>query len=213
MSPTFPVFIVASLLLAVTPGPAVIFLVTRTLSQGRNIGFASMVGVALGNFGNSLIASLGLAVIFAASSSAFLMVKFAGAAYLVFLGLRALAPGSAPAAVRAPTSLQKAFRDGFLVALLNPKTALFFAAFLPQFIGSGSSPLMQSIVLGGAFVGVALCTDACYVLAAAALGAKVGGLLRWRSYGRYVTATTFIALGAYVAFGASNRPHGAASPR
>ena len=215
MSPTFTVFVAASLLLAVTPGPAVIFLITRTVSQGRNTGLASMAGVALGNFGNSLIASLGLAVIFAASSRAFLVVKLAGAAYLLFLGLRALASKPAPttSAVRAPVSLRKAFRDGFLVALLNPKTALFFAAFLPQFIGSGASPLLQSIALGGAFVVVALCTDTSYVLAAAALGPRIGGLLGSRSYGRYVTGATFIALGAYVALGGSNRSHNPAGAR
>jgi threonine/homoserine/homoserine lactone efflux protein len=215
MSPTFSVFVAASLLLAVTPGPAVIFLVTRTLSQGRSTGLASMAGVALGNFGNSLIASLGLAVIFAVSSSAFLIVKLAGAAYLVFLGVRALASKPAPEtrAERAPVSLHKAFRDGFLVALLNPKTALFFAAFLPQFIGSGSSPLLQSIALGGAFVLVALCTDTSYVFAAAALGPKIGGMLGSRAYGRYVTGITFIALGAYVALGGSNRAHSPAAAR
>ena len=207
MSPTFAIFVLASLILAITPGPGVIFLVTRTLSQGRSVGVASIGGVALGNFSNASIASLGLAVVFATSSTAFLIVKLAGALYLVFLGIRALVSGTtaSSAAPLRPTSQVKAFRDGFLVALLNPKTALFFAAFLPQFIGPGGSPLMQSLFLGGVFVLIAICTDTAYVMAAAALGPRFTGLLGWRSYGKYVTATTFIALGAYVAFGGANR--------
>ena len=206
MSPTLAIFVVASLILAITPGPGVIFLVTRTLSQGRRVGLASIGGVALGNFGNASIASLGLAVVFAASSTAFLIVKLAGASYLVYLGVRALISGSTvSSAPRCPTSQLKAFRDGFLVALLNPKTALFFAAFLPQFIGRGGSPLTQSLLLGGVFVLIAICTDTAYVLAADALGPRFTKFLGWRSYGRYVTATTFIALGAYVALGGPDR--------
>jgi len=97
MSPTFALFLFASLVLAITPGPGVIFLVTRTLSQGRAAGLASIGGVALGNFGNASVASLGLAALFAASSSAFLIVKFAGAGYLIFLGVRTLLSNAAPA--------------------------------------------------------------------------------------------------------------------
>jgi threonine/homoserine/homoserine lactone efflux protein len=208
MSPTFALFVLASFILAITPGPGVIFLVARTLSQGRSIGLASIGGVALGNLGNALLASLGLAVVFAASSTAFLLVKLAGAAYLVFLGVRALISGStaSPAAPCVPAiSRLKAFRDGFLVALLNPKTALFFAAFLPQFIGRTGSPLAQSLFLGGVFVLIAICTDTAYVLAADALGPRFTELRGWRSYGKYVTAATFIALGAYVAFGGPGR--------
>jgi threonine/homoserine/homoserine lactone efflux protein len=207
MSPTFAIFVFASLILAITPGPGVIFLVTRTLSQGRRVGLSSIGGVALGNFSNASIASLGLAVVFAASSTAFLIVKLAGASYLVFLGIRALISGSkaSSAAPLCPTSRLKAFRDGYLVALLNPKTALFFAAFLPQFIGPGGSPLAQSLFLGGVFVLIAICTDTAYVMVAAALGPRFTKLLRWGSYGKYVAATTFIALGAYVAFGGANR--------
>ena len=208
MSPTFAIFIVASLVLAITPGPGVIFLVTRTLSQGRKAGLASLGGVALGNLGNASIASLGLAAVFAASSTAFLLVKLAGASYLVFLGMRALL--SSPAAAGSPTSAViqrnsisqfKAFRDGFLVALLNPKTALFFAAFLPQFISPGGSPLTQSLLLGTVFVLIAICTDTAYVMAADALGPMFIKRPGWRTHARYVWATTFIVLGVYAALG------------
>jgi threonine/homoserine/homoserine lactone efflux protein len=203
MSPTFAVFVVASLILAITPGPGVIFLVTRTLSQGRNAGLASIGGVALGDFGNASIASLGLAAVFAASSTAFLVVKLAGAAYLVFLGIRALIAPPAPSAdvARRPLSRTRLFRDAFLVALLNPKVALFFAAFLPQFVAPGGSPLWQSLRLSGVFVLIAMCTDTLYVLAADALGQRIVKALQWRSYGRTLSAATFIALGVYVAFG------------
>ena len=204
MSPSFAVFVFASFILAVTPGPGVIYLVMRTLSQGRKAGLASIGGVALGNLGNASIAALGLAVVIAASSTAFLIVKLAGASYLVFLGIRALAAKSTASSVtrRDPISCTKAFRDGFLVALLNPKTALFFAAFLPQFISPSGSPLTQSLLLGGIFVLIAICTDTAYVIAADTLGPRFIKLLGWRSSGRYVTATTFIALGVYLALGA-----------
>jgi threonine/homoserine/homoserine lactone efflux protein len=207
MSAAFAVFLFASLTLAITPGPGVIFLVTRTLSEGRSVGLASIGGVALGNLANASIASLGIAVVFAASPTAFLVVKLAGASYLVFLGIRALVSNSTPAsaAPRRPLSRLKAFRDGLLIALLNPKTALFFAAFLPQFVGPGGSPLGQSLLLGGIFVLIAICTDTIYILAAGLLGPRLQAF-RGRSYGRYVTATTFIGLGAYVALGGPRRP-------
>ncbi len=198
---TFAVFVLASVVLAITPGPAVIYLVTRTLGQGRSAGLASIGGIALGNFGNAAIASLGLAVIFAVSARAFTIVKLAGAAYLVLLGVRALRHASASVGAEGagPAPRMSAFRDGFLVALLNPKTALFFAALLPQFVDPGAAPLAQSMFLGAVFVLIAACTDTLYVLAADALGPRIVGLAGRHSYGRYITAISFIALGIYVA--------------
>jgi threonine/homoserine/homoserine lactone efflux protein len=199
ISPTLAVFMFASLVLAITPGPAVIYLVTRTLSQGRAAGLASIGGVALGNLGNAAVASLGLAVVFAVSARAFTVVKLAGAAYLLFLGIRELRRASVPRDTRAaaPMPRRRAFRDGFLVALLNPKTALFFAAFLPQFIDPAGSALAQSLRLGAAFVSIAACTDTLYVLAAHTLASRIAGL--GGALGRYVTGFSFIALGIFVA--------------
>ena len=207
-------FLVASLVLAVTPGPAVIYLLTRTLAHGRRAGFASLAGVALGNFGNALAASIGLAALFAISSLAFTVVKLAGALYLVYLGIRTLFAGHGATVslqAQAPTAWP-VFRDGFLVALLNPKTALFFAAFLPQFIDPSASPMMQSVVLGGLFVLVAASSDAVYVMLASRVApafgsakgaiAPVGGSGRYAGcgrYGRYLAASTFIGLGLYTA--------------
>lgn len=205
----FSAFLLASVVLAVTPGPAVVYLLTRTLAHGRRAGFASLAGVALGNLGNAIGASVGLAALFAVSSLAFTVVKLAGAAYLVHLGIQALRARPAGAVRVAPRlpSTGAVFRDGFLVALLNPKTALFFAAFLPQFIDASSSPMLQGVLLGGVFVGVAALTDAIYVVAASRL-------LRWRTAngrmpagpggaieraGRYLSASVFIGLGVYTA--------------
>jgi threonine/homoserine/homoserine lactone efflux protein len=207
VSSTFAVFLAASLVLAITPGPAVIYLLTRTLSQGRAAGLASIGGVALGNLGNAALASLGLAVVFEVSAYAFMAVKLAGAAYLVFLGIRALRPptiaGRDAGSMRAPHA--RLFRDGFLVALLNPKTALFFAAFLPQFIDPSGSPLGQGLLFACIFVSIAACTDTLYVLAAGALGTRIIAFGGARSYGRYVTAGSFIALGIFLACSGSRR--------
>jgi threonine/homoserine/homoserine lactone efflux protein len=197
----FAAFLFASLILAVTPGPGVIYIVTRTLGQGRKAGFASIGGIALGDLGNATAASVGLAALLSASATAFVIVKLTGAAYLIFLGVKALwARSAAPVMVnRRRESPARLFRDGFLVALLNPKTALFFAALLPQFIDPGASPLWQSLVLSCVFVAIAVCTDTLYMLTASALAPAIsrrGGSL---SYGRYVTAATFIGLGVYAA--------------
>ena len=200
-SPTFAAFLLASLILAVTPGPGVIYIVTRTLGQGRKAGFASIAGIALGDFGNATAASLGLAALLSASAAAYVIVKFAGAAYLIYLGVKALrARSAAPvAARRIRESPGRLFRDGFLVALLNPKTALFFAALLPQFINPGASPLWQSLVFSCIFVAIAMCTDTIYMLTASALAPAISRGGSSRSYGRYITAATFIGLGVYAA--------------
>jgi len=200
-SPQFAAFLVASLLLAITPGPAVVFIVTRTIAEGRRAGLASVGGIALGNLGNATAASLGLAALLSMSATAFVLVKLAGAAYLVFLGIKALrgrpaADVAPPAARRAPGRM---FRDGFFVALLNPKTALFFAALLPQFINPDGSPLGQSVVLSCVFVSVAMCTDSIYVLTASALASALSRRAGLRPYGQYVTGASLIGLGIYAA--------------
>ncbi|MCM5681657.1 LysE family translocator [Schlegelella sp. S2-27] len=204
--PLLGAFLLASLLLAVTPGPAVVYLLTRTLAQGRRAGLASVVGVALGNLGNAVGAAIGLAALFAVSSLAFTVVKYAGAAYLVYLGVQALRSAQAVPQQQAqtpPATMKTVFRDGFLVALLNPKTALFFAAFLPQFTSAAHSPLLQSATLGAVFVAVAATTDVFYVLMASLVAGRVRRMGRARLWGRYATAGAFIGLGAYTALSGS----------
>lgn len=193
-------FLVASLVLAATPGPGVVYIVARTLAQGRPAGLASVAGVALGNLCNAIGASLGLAALFAVSSLAFSVVKWAGAAYLVYLGIKSLrrTAVSPPSSFDAPR-LRRIARDGFLVALLNPKTALFFAAFLPQFIDPAASTAVQGATLGLVFVLVAVVTDTSYVLAANLAASRIGEGKRLDAFGRYAAAATYIGLGVFTA--------------
>jgi threonine/homoserine/homoserine lactone efflux protein len=201
LSPALAVFLLASLVLAVTPGPGVIYLVTRTFAAGRRAGLASVGGVALGNLGNAALASLGLAAVLAVSARAFTAVKLAGAAYLLYLGVRELrragrrTQGEPP---RPPVGSGRVFRDGFLVALLNPKTAIFFGAFLPQFVDPTRSPLVQSLALGAAFVAIAACTDTLYVIATDRLGPGIARLGVRPAMAR-LAGLSFIALGLVVA--------------
>lgn len=199
--PLLVAFFLASLVLAVTPGPAVIYVVTRTLAQGRRAGLASVGGVAFGNLGNAIGASIGLAALFAISSLAFTVVKYAGAGYLIYLGIKALrAPGTEVVQSGFGTAkVNRIFRDGFIVALLNPKTAIFFAAFLPQFMDPAGSAMLQSIALGAVFVVIAAITDCAYVLASSSVAPLLGRMRSARSIGRYVTASAFIGLGVFTA--------------
>ena len=196
-------FALASLVLAATPGPGVLYIVTRTLAQGRRAGLASVAGVALGNLGNALGASLGLAALLAVSTLAFEVVKYAGAAYLVWLGIKALraAPVETAAELDVPAAPRPwiILRDGFFVALLNPKTALFFAAFLPQFIDPAGSAIAQSVLFGVAFVVIATVTDTCYVLAAGLAAPALRQLGSARAFGRYLSAAIYIGLGVFTA--------------
>lgn len=151
-------FLTATLALTLTPGPAVLFIVTRSLSQGRRAGFLSVLGIGLGNAVHCLGAALGLAALLASSPVAFSAVKVLGAGYLVWLGLRRLAPGapgalaSAEAGAAAPAS-GAVLRQAFTVAVLNPKTALFFLAFLPQFVDARLGRVAPQLVwLGFLFV-------------------------------------------------------------
>ena len=195
--PLFTAFLAASFVLAVTPGPGVFYIVTRSLTQGRSAGLASVAGVALGNLGNALGASIGLATLFALSSMAFSVVRYAGAVWLVYLGFRILRDGGKTRLQPAPrTGLPpRLFRDGFIVALLNPKIAIFFAAFLPQFMSPGSQPIVQSAVLGTLFVAIAALTDTVYALAAGAVAPALARAAGPRVIGRYLAGSVFIGLG------------------
>ena len=195
----FSAFLIASFILAVTPGPGVLYIVTRSLTQGRRFGLASVAGVALGNLGNAVGASIGLAAVFAVSTLAFTVVKYLGAVYLLYLGVQAIrAPRTGDAAVApAPASLARIFRDGFVVAVLNPKTAVFFAAFLPQFMNTETPAIVQSVTLGSIFVAMAALTDTAYALAAGALAPVLVRARGVRAAGRYLTGGAFIGLAVY----------------
>jgi len=203
--PLFSAFLFASLVLAVTPGPGVIYIVTRSLTQGRRSGLVSVAGVALGNLGNALAASLGMAALFAASAAAFAFVKYAGALYLVYLGVQTLRASrdDAMPSVPGPARRARIFRDGFVVALLNPKTTLFFAAFLPQFLSSDTTPMLQTVALGTLFVAIAACTDSIYALSAGSVGPALARASGVRVLSRYLSGFVFIALGIFTALAGS----------
>lgn len=206
-TPLLSAFLLASLILAMTPGPAVFYILTRSVVQGRASGLASAAGVALGSVCNALAAELGLAALFALSALAFTVVKYAGAAYLMLLGVKALlAAGSVPkpATNFASSALHHIFRDAFTIALFNPTTTLFFALFLPQFLTpaqAAHAPALHALALGGIFVLIAACTDVLYALAAGSVHPwfmRHGGLGRT---GKITEGCVYIALGLFAALG------------
>lgn len=196
----FSAFLIASFILAVTPGPSVIYIVTRSLVQGQLSGLMSVAGVALGNLCNAMAASIGLAALFAVSSLAFSIIKYAGAVYLVYLGIQMMRSPLSKEAVSAisPLSRTRIFQEGFVVAFLNPKTTIFFAAFLPQFISQGDPVIFQSVMLGAIFVLMAAFTDSLYALAASAAEPLIHNGFT-RHIGRYIGGGIFVGLGVFTA--------------
>ena len=161
-------FGLAALALLLIPGPSVLFVVFQSAEQGRRVGLASVAGIHLGSLVHVAAASAGLSALIVASSLAFSVVKYAGAAYLIYLGIRKLLDRDAETQVeREPEPLRRAVVRGMVVNVLNPKTALFFLAFLPQFVVPDRGGVWsQALVLGFIFVGLGLITDSLYALAA-----------------------------------------------
>ena len=191
-------FGLAALALLAIPGPAVLYIVVQSADQGRRVGLASVAGVHLGTLVHVAAASAGLSAVIVASSVAFSAVRYAGAAYLIYLGVRKLLDRDAQTRVeRTREPLRRAFARGTIVNALNPKTALFFLAFLPQFVAPDRGGVWsQALVLGFVFVGLGLVTDSLYALAA---GTVAGLLRRERNAVRYGSGIVFIALGATAA--------------
>jgi len=194
-------FAVASVALLLIPGPAVIYVLNRSVSDGREVGLAAVAGLELGNFMHVVAATAGLSAVLATSATAFNTVKWLGAGYLVFVGLRTLMVR--PKVIAGDTSsvsLRRSFGQGVVVNTLNPKVALFFLSYLPQFIdpdkGAASS---QALVLGTVFVLIGCVTDGMYALTASALR---GVLLTGRTLPivqRWVAGSVFVALGVMAA--------------
>jgi threonine/homoserine/homoserine lactone efflux protein len=203
----FGLFLAAALALAVTPGPAVLYIVTRSVSQGRWAGAVSCLGIALGTLVHVVTAALGLSAILASSAFAFGLVRYAGAAYLIGLGIRRLTRESAaPALVAEARTLRRIFWEGFVVNLLNPKTALFFLAFLPQFVDpAAGSSASQLLLLGGTFALVALCTDSAWSFLAGGAGAWLKAHPRFPRSERYVSGSVYLGLGLATAFSGASR--------
>lgn len=202
--PTIFLFIPAALLLLVIPGPSVIFISTKSMSSGRREGLKSVMGVELGGFTHAMFAAAGLSLILMESSIAFDAVKFLGAGYLFYLGIRALMGRKNVHSEPSTTDNRGrsgSFINGYLVDLLNPKVALFFYAFLPQFVvaGYGSYPA-QILLFGVLFALIGFCTDSLYAIASSSarnqlsrrLSSLTGKL-------RFLTAGTYIALGILAA--------------
>ncbi len=165
---TFIPFLLAALVLAITPGPGIAYVVARTVAGGRTEGLASCLGTGLGGLLHVMAAALGLSIMVAQSAAAFTVVKYLGAAYLIYLGIRLLrreASGVAPPAVRA-TGARRALLEGVLVEALNVKTALFFLAFLPQFTSPAAPLVPQLVLLGAICVGLNTLVDVLAVFAA-----------------------------------------------
>lgn len=200
--PNLPLFLLAALVLLLTPGPAVLYIIARSLDQGRAAGLVSVLSIECGNFMHVLVATLGLSAILLSSPLAYTVVKYLGAAYLVYLGLRRILSREAGQAevTLQPQRLRKIFSQGVLVAALNPKTALFFFTFLPQFVdaGRGSIPL-QLFTLGCIFVGMAVCTDSLYALLAGSAGKWLKNSPAFLHLERYLVGGVFISLGVAAA--------------
>ena len=206
--PNLSIFLLAALILLLTPGPAVLYIVARSLDQGRLAGFVSVLSIEVGNFVHVLAATLGLSAILVSSALAFSIVKYLGAVYLIYLGVRRLLSRETThqLTIFQRQSLRRIFRQGVLVAILNPKTALFFFAFLPQFVDSSKSSLtLQLLTLGCLFVLMAIVTDSLYALLAGTVGQWLKGNRSFLRVERYLVGTVYIGLGVMAALADTKR--------
>jgi threonine/homoserine/homoserine lactone efflux protein len=200
-------FIVSSIALLVVPGPAVLYIVTRSLSQGRGAGLASMAGVNAGALTHTLAAALGLSAILVSSALAFSVVKYVGAAYLVFIGVQQFLSkkGALENIELKRDSLSRIFTQGYIVSLFNPKLALFFFAFLPQFVDARhGSVTLQMLVLGLTFVALAAISDGTYAMLSSSLGRWLNRNPKLASRQKYVTGSVYVGLGLTAALTGSS---------
>jgi threonine/homoserine/homoserine lactone efflux protein len=199
---TLLLFGAAALALIVVPGPAVLYIVAQSIDRGRLAGVVSALGVAVGGLVHVAAAAIGLSSLLVSSATAFSVVKYAGAGYLIGLGLWTLlrGRGEASAAMPRERKLSRRFWQGVVVNVLNPKTALFFFAFLPQFVDpERGSAALQIGVLGLVFVLLAVTSDSVWALAAGTASARLRGNRRFLAVQRYVSGSVFLGLGALTA--------------
>ena len=195
---TLPVFVAASIVLLVIPGPAVLFIVARSGAQGRRAGLVSVLGVHTASIVHVLAAVAGLSAVVVASSIAFTAVKVVGGVYLIVLGVKSLRSARRSADVVAPTvrPVKRLFAEAFVVSLLNPKVALFFLAFLPQFVQRGNGPIWtQTLVLGAIYIVLGLCSDSMYAMIGARLGTRLSGRAARVRATRYAEGGILVGLG------------------
>ncbi|NBF00032.1 LysE family translocator [Nonomuraea sp. KC401] len=195
---TYALFVTASLALILIPGPNHLYITARGLAQGRAAGLASALGVEIGTLVHIAAAAAGLSYVISQSATLFAIVKWAGVAYLVYLGIRAFTGKDAETGAPARQPLPKVFLEGVLVNVLNPKVALFFLAFLPQFVQpDAGSPTLQVMVFGLTALCLGLVSDIVYAFAAGALGHRLRQRARTL---RYVSGVVYLGLGVATAF-------------
>jgi len=195
---TIALFLLAATALAVVPGPAVAYIVTQSIDQGRRAGLVSAFGVASGGLVHVAAATVGLSALIASSATAFTVVKLVGATYLIVVGIRRILSGESeepePRALRAP--LRRVYRQGVIVNVLNPKTALFFLAFLPQFVDPQRGAVWPQVaVLGVLFVSVGVLSDMTYALVSDAIAGRIRRAGTGAKVRRWLTGGVFVALG------------------
>jgi threonine/homoserine/homoserine lactone efflux protein len=195
-------FVAAALVILLIPGPGVLYVVARSIDQGHRAGLVSVLGLSAGVFVHIAAAVAGISAILLASATAFGIVKTLGAGYLIYLGLRVLFARRKAAGVNAvvPRAMHRLFMDGVFVSILNPKIALFFLAFLPQFVQPSRGPVPQQILLLGLiYVALALITDSGYALLADRVRRWLGGRIAQGPMPRYVSGSVYLGLGVSTA--------------
>ncbi|HEY0521443.1 MAG TPA: LysE family translocator [Ilumatobacteraceae bacterium] len=195
---SLPVFVAASLVLLLIPGPAVLFIVARSGAQGTRAGLVSVLGVHAATVVHVLAAVAGLSAVVVASSIAFTGVKLVGGLYLIFLGVKSLRSARQRPTVSAPPVWpeKRLFAEAFVVSLLNPKVALFFLAFLPQFVVRGHGPIWsQTLVLGLVYIALGLCSDSMYAVLGAHVGTKLSTRAARLRATRYAEGGILVGLG------------------
>jgi len=205
-------FVIASAILVLIPGPAVLYIVSTGIGRGRRMALASMLGIETGALFHVAAAAVGLSAVVASSVVAYSVVKYAGAAYLIYLGIKTLRDRGESNPLRIPgaTSARGAFKRGVIVNILNPKLALFFLAFLPQFVvparGSVPSPSVsgQLVFLGLLFISVAIVIDGVYAMTSGMIGNLLNRSERFARVQNRLAGATYIALGATAAVTGSN---------
>ncbi|MEV4071305.1 LysE family translocator [Nonomuraea fuscirosea] len=198
---TLAVFCVATLGLLIVPGPAVLYIVTRSVAQGRSAGLISVLGVHTGSLVHVAAAALGISALISASATAFTVVKYAGVAYLLWLGVRKLmrrGDGAEPIELKVQ-SKRRLFWEGFVVNVLNPKIAIFFLAFLPQFVHPAAGPIAaQILLLGAVWILLGMASDGTYAMLASALAGRVRQSVRARRRLDVGSGLVYLGLAAWL---------------
>lgn len=201
----FTLFLLAALVIAAVPGPRIFYVAARTLSGGSKAGVASTFGTALGGLVHVIAGALGVSAIILASAELFTAVKFAGALYLIWLGIATFYDARKPLPLQnAPARATRAFRDGVLVEALNPKTAAFFLAFIPQFLDPAGAPRAQFVALG--LISVTLNTTVDLIVVMIASSARAGLSRRPRLFQRLRQGSGLFIAGLGISLALARRP-------